>query len=146
MRSERRFERSTRVLAEIRDLVAGAAIDAGFSRREAEKIALAVDEAATNVIVHALGEEGPEEFDLLIDSDPRSIVVTLVDDGNAFSGTIPTAEDVTDRIRSGRSGGLGLFLIDAVMDDVDYGQDERGRNRLRMVKYRDEAQESEMNA
>ena len=133
---QRRLASSTAILADVRALVADAARAAGFSDRDAFRLALAVDEACTNIIVHGYDEDDSATFDLDVAMDNEGLTVTLRDVGRPFSGEIPTSIDVAALMQQRKKGGLGLFLIGQVIDHVAYSTDKAGTNQLRLLKRR----------
>ena len=58
----------------------------------------------------------------------------IVDTGRGFDPGQVQATDVDELIKQRRSGGLGLRLIRAIMDDVQYQITPGQRNELKMVK------------
>ena len=108
-------------LGAARLLVSGVASRMGFTYEEIEDIKLAVGEACTNSIEHAYGQEaGRLHLDCLIYRD--RLTITVADQGKGFA--VETVEDrlsplaaVTDE-EDLEEGGLGLYLIHALMDEV----------------------------
>ena len=94
---------------------ARAAIDAfarrnGVDERRREDIALAVSEAATNVVQHAYANEGtgPPGFDICAHLRSHALVVVVEDHGSGL------------RPRTDSPGlGLGLQLIEQVAQNVE---------------------------
>jgi len=111
----------TSFLAQVRMAVVEVA-GQGVSPSKANMLALAVDEAVTNVIEHALG--GKDE-----PSEAGKITITLSADGLRFEalicykgasfdpGSAPEI-DLLAHIRAGRKRGLGLFLMRRIMDEI----------------------------
>jgi serine phosphatase RsbU (regulator of sigma subunit)/anti-sigma regulatory factor (Ser/Thr protein kinase) len=120
-------------LPEIRTQVQNACVDAGINPKITMAILLAIEEACSNVIRHAyLFQEGIIRLVINVESD--RITFTLVDTGRGFEFSQDEIPDLVKYVETGRKGGLGLYLIRKVMDEVDYGQ-VKGENHLRMVKY-----------
>jgi serine/threonine-protein kinase RsbW len=102
--------------------VSGIANRLGLSFDEIEDLKLAVGEACTNAVQHAYGgEDGTLRISCKL--HPDRIVIEVADQGTGFSheslkktlGPINhslTIEDVTE-------GGLGLYLIHSLMDEVE---------------------------
>lgn len=94
---------------------------------------MAVDEACTNVIEHAYGEENIEDFDVICSIEPGSCTIKIVDHGKSFDPkTIPSPKFPT-KLEEMKPGGFGVHLMRKLMDDVKY-EFEQGRNMLTMVK------------
>ena len=96
------------------------------------RVQLAVDEAATNIIKYAYGEkEGP--LRLIMELHGKVLMITLVSWGKPFDPTAVSAPDLTAGLEERRIGGLGMYLIRKMMDEVSYSFDPTG-NRLIMKK------------
>jgi serine/threonine-protein kinase RsbW len=125
---------STENLALIRDFVSSIGAQAGFDDNEAARLALAVDEACANVIKHAYGSEPLHEVTVRAIVDNEELIFEVIDTGRGFDPTETSEKGVEELIRQRRSGGLGLRLIRAMMDDVQYRIVPGEKNELRMVK------------
>lgn len=100
---------------------------------------LALDEAVSNVVNYAYGElQGMPvtiEAEKSTDNERSSLVIRIIDNGLEFNPLEEAPEvDVTLNAEERQIGGLGIFLIRQVMDEVRY---ERlsDQNRLTMIKY-----------
>jgi anti-anti-sigma factor len=122
-------------LSEISDFVVAAARTAGLDDQAVWEVQLAVDEAATNVILHAYGDhdlEGPITVDAELENN--EFIVRLHDQGTPFDpDTVPTP-DLDSPLEQRATGGLGLYLMRKLMDRVDFQFDSAGHNVLTMVK------------
>ena len=127
---------STDILADVRSMVSDTAIEAGFPKSVAFQLALAVDEACANIILHGFEGNSKGKFELEIFTTVEGLVVTLHDSGRPFSGKIPLSIDLSGLIKEGRKGGLGLYMIGRVIDLVEYHTDRDGQNHLRLFKKR----------
>jgi len=106
--------------------VAAVASRLDFSLDEIDDIKLAVAEACT----HAIGRSnGDHPVELIFEAQPDSIIVTVRD----FS-TSPHLESVADELDENHVGGLGLFIIQSLMDDVDFHVDAGTGGELTMAK------------
>lgn len=130
-----------RWLRSVRTAVQEFVCEAGFGRRQAQAITLAVDEAVGNVIKHAYAGRTDGKLTVVLKSAPGGVEVQIRDSGRPFDPTDrqpPPPEEL-------RAGGRGLFLIREIMDDVQYGR-ENGSNVFRMSKrLPTAAQEPELN-
>lgn len=127
---------STENLALIREFVSAVGEQAGFPETETIQLALAVDEACTNVIEHAYQNEASHEVTVRVTVDEKEITFEVIDCGRGFDPTQKPVLPVEELIRQRRSGGLGLRLIRTIMDDVQYRMIPGQKNELRMVKKR----------
>jgi anti-anti-sigma factor len=119
----------------ITEFVNEAALDAGLSVDEAFHCQLSVDEACTNIIEHAYGEDDAGRIDVTCVIDPGMITVRIVDYGQPFDpGVVPEPVD-TNELDQIEPGGIGLHLMRKLMDEVSFEfADEH--NTLTMVKHR----------
>jgi len=122
-------------LAIIRDLVRKVAKKVGFSSDEASKIELAVDEACTNVIKHAYGNNSDQTIDVQIRVDNKKLTITVTDKGKGFDPGKVEFPDLNKSIKIGKKGGLGLCLIRTLMDKVDFRIKPGLKNQVKMIKY-----------
>lgn len=126
-------EASTEHLAKVRDFVAAHAESIGLSQKEISEIRLAVDEAYTNIIKHAYKNEPSSLVDIEIGSNANQLWISLMDRGKSFDPSTYSEPDLMRRIKEKKRGGMGVYLIRKVMDQVQYNR--KGQtNEIRMVK------------
>ena len=106
----------------------------------AQLLALAVDEAVANIMEHGYtdhaGKEA-KEIQVVLDVAPQRFEVRILDTGRAFNPTLVPDVDIQEHVRTGRRGGLGLYLIRQIMDEIHYSLKSGARNELHMIKYID---------
>jgi anti-sigma regulatory factor (Ser/Thr protein kinase) len=112
------------VLSSIGAFVMDAAKKAGLDSRAAYRLRLAVDEMATNVIVHGkpLEHSGDDQIRLLSAIDDESLTITMEDRGPAFNPlerTVPD-EHLVKPLHERPIGGLGVFLAIRGVDRFHY--------------------------
>jgi serine/threonine-protein kinase RsbW len=122
-------------LHRIREVVEAEAQKFGFDEETAYRLALAVDEACTNIIKHSYRGDPSQTFDLEIATIENRFLIILTDHGQGFTPDKSRKYDMKRYFERMRRGGLGLHIIKLVMDDVDYDVTTKNSNRLRMVKY-----------
>ena len=125
----------TENLQMIREFVLKIAAKTGFNEETQEQIALAVDEACTNVIKHAHHHDARRLMDIQIQTDSRKMKITITDKGRGFDITKLKDPDVEKYIRESRHGGLGIYLIKTLMDEVDYEFNPGVKNQVQLTKY-----------
>jgi anti-sigma regulatory factor (Ser/Thr protein kinase) len=106
---------------------------AGFDRSQAEPVALAVDEAVTNVIEHAYGGAGDREVEVRYDDAGGDLRVELIDDGEAVNPRDVPDVDLHRYASERRKGGLGMHLMGQIMDSVTFRRRAK-RNVCCLVK------------
>jgi serine/threonine-protein kinase RsbW len=93
----------------------------------------AVDEASTNVVKHAYGGKGGF-FQISCDLRGADIVVTFRDRGSRFDpNSVPLPETVS-RLEDRKVGGLGIYMMKKLMDQVNHSYSDMEGNRVEMVK------------
>jgi len=119
----------------IRNFVNGVAKKVGFDGEESNKIELAVDEACTNVIEHAYAHDDNQNIDIAIKIDYQKLIVIVTDKGQSFQMDEVEMPDMKSYLAELRVGGLGIYLMKTLMDEVDYQTKPGVKNEVRMVKY-----------
>jgi anti-sigma regulatory factor (Ser/Thr protein kinase) len=127
----------TEFLAVVRDVTRSWANIAGFDRTDADQIALAVDEAATNVIEHAYGGATDEVVELRYEDRGDDLRVDVVDQGRAVDPKAVPRVDLDRYVSEGRKGGLGVHLMGKIMDSVTFRRSGR-RNVCCLVRQKPE--------
>lgn len=125
---------STQNLALVRDFVNSVGLQAGLDERAVNQLQLAVDEACANVIEHAYGNDSTKEVLLCANFDDESLEIRVEDTGKGFDPHEGPAESLETLIAKRKRGGLGLKIMQKVMDEVHYDIEPGQRNMLRMVK------------
>jgi anti-sigma regulatory factor (Ser/Thr protein kinase) len=120
-------------LAGIRRFVEAACRSASLESSACFDLKLAVDEACTNIIEHGYDERGGS-ISISCSADGDALRVTILDRGRAFDPADLPAADVTSAGEDRPIGGLGWHLIRRSVDEIDYGRDPSGGNRLTLVK------------
>lgn len=121
-------------LGRVRDFVVAVCEDAGFGQREVANTKLAVDEACTNIIKHAYeGKTETGDIGVLAEIDAGKVSIHLRDRGKHFDFASVKDPDLDQYVETGKKGGLGVFLINRLMDGVEYRATETG-NELILTK------------
>ncbi|MEP6880623.1 MAG: SpoIIE family protein phosphatase [Dokdonella sp.] len=128
---KRSFPARPEQMREIRSLLRTALDDAGVETAIRDKLVLAVDEACCNVIRHAYGPQCSGDIDLRVTREGGKLEFRLLDSAPVVDPQCVRAKPLGEV----RSGGLGVALIDTVMDNwtLQGRPDGRG-NRLIMQK------------
>ena len=134
MTGELRVKSKTENLSEIRDFVSSNANNAGIPVATIENIILAVDEACTNIIKHAYKLSPEGEIIIKIDYDNEKFTVTIIDYGKSFDPNQVPLPDLQKYYREHRVGGLGMYLMKSLMDDVSYSSVPGKYNKVLLSK------------
>jgi serine/threonine-protein kinase RsbW len=122
-------------LESISQFVSHATGQVGFDDHAAWQVQLAVDEAATNIIQHGYDGESRGTIELawrLIDG--CTIEISLRDHGRRFDPNQVPAPNITAPLEDRSPGGLGIFLMNQLMDTVEYTHSDTYGNTLVMTK------------
>lgn len=120
-------------LAAIREFVARSSQALAVDERTIGDLQLAVDEICSNVIQHGYGGRGGE-IEITVEDAGASIRLVVRDWGMAFDpGRVP-APALDLPLEERKLGGLGLFLVRQIMDEVQFEFDVQQGNSVTMVK------------
>ncbi|MBM3125189.1 MAG: ATP-binding protein [Chloroflexi bacterium] len=122
-------------LDEIREFVAGVAGQSGFGEKEVYSLQLAADEAATNIIEHAYAGMSNGTLEVSCNLQGDSLVIVMRDYGKTFDPSKVRQPDVTTNLSKRQIGGLGIYLMRKLMDEVHY-ESIGNQNILTMTKRR----------
>jgi len=126
----------TAYLGMIREVTKHMAEMAGFAEPVAERLSLAVDEAATNVLEHAYKGATDREVELRFDDRGADFRVELVDTGQMVDPRAVPQVDLDRFVTERRTGGLGMHLMEKIMDSVTFRRSAR-RNVCSLVKHKE---------
>jgi serine/threonine-protein kinase RsbW len=121
-------------LDEIREFVGVIARDGGFSDKDVYNIQLATDEAASNIIEHAYEKISDGVLDLSCGVRDETITIILIDHGESFDPSEIPLPDLKADLSNRKIGGLGIFLMRKLMDEVHYEANPKNGNILTMSK------------
>jgi serine/threonine-protein kinase RsbW len=125
---------STENLAMIRDFVTSIGEQAGLGPAEVAQLELAVDEACANVIEHAYRRDVTKEVSVRATVDADAVAIDVIDTGQGFDPAAIEQKDLDKLISERKSGGLGMRLMQTLMDEVHYEMIPGKKNELRMIK------------
>lgn len=94
---------------------------------------LSLEELITNTMFYGYddGNEHFIEINFIIEKD--FIKVEILDDGNEFNPLLLPEPDLTIPLNERRIGGLGIFLVKRIMDNVEYHR-INSKNQLILIK------------
>lgn len=116
----------------VRLAVSGVASMMPFTYDDIEDIKLAVSEACNNAIIHANDRRGGEEVIIQLSARTDRLCIAIEDHG---AGIPPDKRQEAARPPEAlEERGLGLFLIQALMDEVNYETSDQTGTRVQMVK------------
>lgn len=121
-------------LDEIREFVGEIARAGGFTDKDVYNIQLATDEAASNIIEHAYEKIPDGVLELSCGVREDLITIVLIDHGESFDPSEIPLPDLKADLSARKIGGLGIFLMRKLMDDVHYEVKAGQGNILTMTK------------
>jgi serine/threonine-protein kinase RsbW len=121
-------------LDEIREFVGGIARAGGFGDKDVYNIQLATDEAASNIIEHAYEKNPDGVLELSCGVRDDLITIVLIDHGESFDPSEIPLPDLKADLSDRKIGGLGIFLMRKLMDEVRYEVKHNRGNILTMTK------------
>ena len=94
---------------------------------------LVLEEALTNIILYGFEDQNGHTIEIDFKKDENQLYITFVDDGIAYDPTTKEDPDISLSTEDRPIGGLGIFLIKKIMDQVEY-QRKENRNFLMLTK------------
>lgn len=123
-------------IAKIHDAIEAFARQESWTSKLEFEVKLIVEELFTNIVNY--GECHGEPVEIEFRSEPDKLFIEMVDRGRRFDPLTETPEaDTTSSVEERKIGGLGVYLVLTMMDDVTYRRDGK-TNRLTLVKRREE--------
>jgi len=120
-------------LGTIREFVAVASRDLDVDECIIPDLQLAVDEICSNVIRHGYGGQGGR-LEITVQAVAEGIQLIVRDWGTAFDPEAVSAPDVDAPLERRSLGGLGLFLVRQLMDEVHFQFHQKQGNSVTMIK------------
>ena len=123
-------------LHKIRNFIYKKALHFGFDENDSNKIALAVDEACTNLIKHSFNLDKSQEFCVNVEPTTLKFTIKILDRGEPFNPLQVMETNMSEYFKGYKKGGLGIQIIRAVMDEISYlpSDVERKENILTLSK------------
>jgi serine/threonine-protein kinase RsbW len=98
------------------------------------QIVLAVDEICANLIIHANQEDPSKSITLNISEKSGMLRIEITDNGVAFQRSEYKEPNIEEHIRIGKKGGVGIALVNRIMDRVEFKTDENQNTCLLFKK------------
>ena len=133
--NELEVDADTKKLSEVAAFLGRFLDAANCSLKKRMEIQLAVEEIFTNIASY--GYEGKEKGTVLLhvtlSEDPSAITIRISDHGIPYDPLARDDPDITLSAEKRKIGGLGVFLVKKMMDEVDYKRKD-GQNILTLKK------------
>ncbi|MEM6262140.1 MAG: ATP-binding protein [Bacteroidota bacterium] len=89
------------------------------AEKTAHQIVLAVDEACANCMIHSHQCDNCSVIEVELYRDTSTVYVEIRDSGKAFPMNEYRPREIEDIIRRRAKGGMGIFLINRIMDKIE---------------------------
>ncbi len=124
------------MLTHLMDYVAFVAAAAGLDEAASYRLSLAVDEIATNIVLHGYEDAGRSgDLTIWAEADEERLVVFLEDTGEPFDPReAPKPGDLDRPLEERQDGGLGIFLALWGVDEFAYERRDRLNRCVFVVK------------
>jgi len=103
------------------------------SAEQRMSIEIAVEEAVVNVIHYAYPEGVQGDIKLSCHVENHQLIITISDQGVPYNPLLREEPELSEDIDDRPIGGLGIFFINQIMDDVRYKFAD-GYNILTLIK------------
>lgn len=124
----------TKNLAVVREFISSAAVEVNLPENIVGDIVLAVDEACTNIIKHAYKYSPDGDIKIKLKYSDKKIVVEITDHGASFHPQAVPKPDLKKYFEEKRVGGLGMYLMKSLMDDIRYTSVPGKYNQVSLTK------------
>ena len=111
----------------IRLTTSGIANKVGFCMDDIEDLKVAVSEACTNAIKHS----SDDRFTIIYAMIENGLTIEIIDNGNGYDTSSINEPDIENL----KESGMGLFIIEALMDEVSIESQEGKGTSIKMTKY-----------
>ncbi len=116
--------------------VSECAREQGFNQKKVSHIELALEEALVNICSYSYPQE-PGHAEVICKQDNSRFIIEIIDSGIPFDITSLPTPDITSSIEKRKIGGLGIFLLKKMVDEVSYRR-EGNFNILKLTLKRSE--------
>ena len=111
----------------IRLTTSGIANKVGFCLDDIEDLKVAISEACMNAIKHSL----EDRFTIIYTMIEKGLTIEIIDNGKGYN-TKEVSEPDLDNLKE---SGMGLFIIESLMDEVNVESTEGKGTSIKMTKY-----------
>jgi len=94
---------------------------------------LAIDEILTNIISYGYSDTDEHVIDIRYSFLKDYLQLEIIDDSNPYDPSAAPEPDVEASLEDRKIGGLGIYLIKNMMDEIKYSSDN-GKNTLVLTK------------
>ncbi len=133
-RTELHIPRNSISIAAARKVLRSVSTDLGIAGDIVSHVEIAIEESLTNLFEYAMEKETDRLLRIRFDFDETQIVITFDAPGRPFNFDTLPKYDTGDAIARSDDTGLGLFLLQNIMDVVQWRYLEKQGQQLVIVK------------
>lgn len=104
-----------------------------LSQALAMNINLVIEEAVSNIIFYAYNDHNKHEIRITLSLKNGRLTIKITDDGIPFNPLAQEQPDINLPAEERPVGGLGIFLISQIMDEMKYDRN-KNENILTLIK------------
>ena len=120
--------------AKLQQIMAAFAESQGWTPELTYQVELVLEEICLNIVNYGFDGDGLHQIDISLHSTPDTLTVDIIDNGRAFDPlSEAAAPDLTSDVNDRPIGGLGVYLVKTMMDELHYRREDE-RNHLTAVK------------
>ena len=134
-KKEMHFDKvATEDITVITETVENTLTELGFPMKAITQVNVAIDEVYSNIVKFSYGgREGPATVLLEEKKDPEGVMLTFIDEGVPYNPLNREDPDVTLGAEERSVGGLGIFMVKKMMDEITY-EYRNNKNILHLFK------------
>ncbi|SNC75416.1 serine/threonine-protein kinase RsbW [Hymenobacter gelipurpurascens] len=121
MKNAIRVSCTRRNLKVVRDFVSEFLEGFRLSELHINQVVLAVDEVVANLIIHGNSEDESRFLDVRLNMHDHEFGIEIEDHSpTSYSPTSYREPDLQEFVRIGKKGGVGMMLVNRIMDRVEF--------------------------
>ncbi|MCB0496684.1 MAG: ATP-binding protein [Cyclobacteriaceae bacterium] len=121
-------------LKNVREFIARSLDGTKLSGVEINSLVLAVDEVCANVIIHSNKCNENEKLEVFTELKENEVIFEVIDNGRGYDLRKHEAPNLKEIVKSKRKGGVGLLLVQKIMDEIDFIPYNKG-HIIRLIKH-----------
>lgn len=121
-------------LVEVRNFITESLTNTTLTDIEVNTLVLAVDEVCANIMIHSAGCDNTKSFQVIADISQKQATFEILYKGVGYDLRNHKMPKLIDIIKTKRKGGVGLLLVNKIMDKIDFIPNTNG-NIIRLIKH-----------
>ena len=127
------IENQIKELSSLAEKIEKIAEEWNLSPALAMNLNLVIEEALSNIIFYAFNDKNKHEIKISVSIDNKTLTIKITDDGIPFNPLKHEQPDITLPAEERPVGGLGIFLMSQIMDEMHYTRNNN-ENMLTLKK------------